>query len=353
MKIFIDINHPAHVHYFRHLITDLSSKGYSFVVTNRDEKIINQLLDHFGIQHHIRGRRPINRSRVKSITYLFSMILDVFKVARKTKPDLFLGFASPACSINGFLFRKPSVILDDTEHNKINHFIYKPFCSVILTPHFFSKNMGNKHIRFCAYIEQLYLHSKYFSPKKILSDNNYALVRYISFGASHDRGVQGVATNSDKIELIEKLSRKMKVYISSESMIPDDSMFKEFELRIDPSNMHSVIAKASLFISEGATMASEAGVLGTPYYYINPLSAGNVIDQEKHYKHAHSCHINDVIKQIDSVVEEKDEQIVGQIENSTINPTEFLIYFIQNYPRSVKKIGDRIVDKKVFEDIVR
>lgn len=351
MKILIDINHPAHVHYFRNFIKEMEKDGYEFIVTNRDSEIINQLLDFYNINHHIRKARPKKKSRFRSLSYLLSMIWDVYKVARKKRPDFFIGFASPACAINATLFRKPSVIIDDTEHNHLNHSIYSKFCSVILTPHFFEKDMGKKQIRFQAYIEQFYLHSKYFKPTKILKEDKYALIRYISYDASHDHNVKNIATEEKKIELVSRLSKKMKVYVSTESEIVENSFFNNFKLKIHPSEVHSVIANATIFITEGATMASEAGVLGTPYYYINPLSVGNINHQEKKYEHAHSSTTDKVINNINHLNLGKDLSINGTIENSTINPTEFLILFVKNYSELKIQLKNKIVDHEVFREI--
>ena len=352
MKILIDINHPAHVHYFRNFISEMEKDGHSFVVTNRDEPIINNLLDHYSIEHKIRGKRPNNKSRIKSLIYLASMIWAVFKVARKKRPDFFIGFASPACAINGFLFRKPSIIIDDTEHNHLNHSIYSKFCSVILTPHFFEKDMGKKHIRFVAYIEQFYLHSKYFSPQEILSDERYALVRYISYDASHDHKVKGIPTEEEKRELVLKLSQQMRVYVSSETKLDEESSLFEYQLKILPSEMHSVIANAAVFIGEGATMASEAGVLGVPYYYINPLRVGYINHQQKFYNHASVCSLSTVLEKINILNLGRKESIRESIELDTINPTELLIYFVKNYPESKKIFLNRIIDNQLFNSSV-
>ena len=79
MKIHIDINHPAHVHYFKNFIKIMEEKGHSFVVTNRDSKIINQLLDAYGIQHIIRNRRPEDKSKINRILYLIKTFQSVGK----------------------------------------------------------------------------------------------------------------------------------------------------------------------------------------------------------------------------------------------------------------------------------
>lgn len=58
MKIQIDINHPAHVHYFRNFIKIMEERGHVFKITNRNSPMINQLLDIYGIEHITRNQRP-------------------------------------------------------------------------------------------------------------------------------------------------------------------------------------------------------------------------------------------------------------------------------------------------------
>lgn len=347
MKILIDINHPAHVHYFKNFIKIMELDGHSFKVVNRNETIINQLLDSYKIEHQNRSKRPVKKSRFKSFLYLLSMIRDVRKESVKFKPDIFVGFASPACAINAFLLRKPSIILDDTEHNHLNHSIYKRFCSVILTPFFFKKNLGKKQIRFEAYIEQLYLHSNYFKPKKILPEENYALIRFISYDASHDYKVKGKTTLEEKLSIVKTLSKRMKVYVSLEDQSSKD-LFKENMLDISVSEMHDVIANSSLLISEGATMASEAGVLGTPYYYINPLFAGNILDQSNKYPHAKICTGNELLDKLDILEVQNKKVLISQIEKSTIDPTALLVHVVKEYPQSIREINSKRVNKVKF-----
>ena len=47
MRILIDIGHPAHVHYFKNLILSKKEKGFTFLVTARNTKIITDLLNHY------------------------------------------------------------------------------------------------------------------------------------------------------------------------------------------------------------------------------------------------------------------------------------------------------------------
>lgn len=84
------------------------------------------------------------------------------------------------------------------------------------------------------------------------------------------------------------------------------------------------------FISEGATMACEAGILGTPYLYMNPLSVGYINTQVKNYKHASQCVDEDIILNVidqnlqTNFNELQRSQLVKEIESTTIDPTLML-----------------------------
>jgi hypothetical protein len=51
---------------------------------------------------------------------------------------------------------------------------------------------------------------------------------------------------------------------------------ERYRLAIPYRHIHHVLAFASLYVGEGATMASEAAVLGTPSVYVNTLEAGTI-----------------------------------------------------------------------------
>ena len=51
MKIFVDIGHPAHVHYFKNLIFNLKHKGHEFLITAREKDVSQELLDNYDIPY--------------------------------------------------------------------------------------------------------------------------------------------------------------------------------------------------------------------------------------------------------------------------------------------------------------
>ena len=104
-------------------------------------------------------------------------------------------------------------------------------------------------------------------------------------------------------------------------------------MNIHPKDMHQMIANAKFVISEGATIASEAGILGVNYFYINPLKVGYINYQINQFEHANSCSLNellDLVKNDKLILQEGD---LEKIESKCIDPTLFLVNYVLNYPQ--------------------
>jgi predicted glycosyltransferase len=132
-----------------------------------------------------------------------------------------------------------------------------------------------------------YLHPKYFTPDPSVLDElgltekeKYTIVRFVSWGASHDRGQKGITLEFGR-QLVGRLSEYGQVFISAEGALPAE--FEPYRLRLPAHRMHDALAFAHLYIGEGATMASEAAILGTPAIYINSLLLGYLEELEQEY----------------------------------------------------------------------
>ena len=207
MKILIDIGHPAHVHYFRNFIKVMEDKKHQVRVISRDKEVSQILLEKYNIPYVSRGKG--GNGLIGKIVYLAKANSIVFKESMNFKPDIFLSFASPYAAQVAWLLRKPHIAFTDTEHAKLGNYAFMPFSTKIITPDSFEKDLGVKHIKFKGFMEQAYLSKKYFIPspvKDILQlDNNdkYILLRFVSWGASHDIGHSGL-NDKNKKELVEK-----------------------------------------------------------------------------------------------------------------------------------------------------
>ena len=192
-----------------------------------------------------------------------------------------------------------------------------------------------------------YLRPEYFKPDlsileflNIAKEEKYIVIRFVSWEASHDMGHSGI-NYENKISLIEKLSKKYKVLISSEGPLPKE--LKKYQIKISPEQMHQVLHFASLFIGEGATMASECAMLGTPSIYVNTLEAGTCNEQEKKYKLLYNYkNIEGVLSKAFKILEINDKSLFLErrknMLNDKIDVTKFMVWFLEEFPRSFELV---------------
>ena len=111
-------------------------------------------------------------------------------------------------------------------------------------------------------------------------DEKYILVRFVAWNASHDIGKHGL-DDEGKIRLVKRLERYGRVYVSAEGDVPE--ALRPRLLKTPYELVHHVLAFAQLVFSEGATMASEAAVLGTHALYVNTIVSGSTREQSERF----------------------------------------------------------------------
>jgi uncharacterized protein len=342
MRILVDLGHPAHVHYFKHFISIMQENGHQFLITARNKEITFVLLKNLNLPFFNRGKGGSNI--FSKILYIPKADLFIYRKALTFKPDIFLSFSSTYAAHASKLYGKPHITLDDTEHAKFELLMYPPFTDTILNPSCFTKKLGTKQILYNSYTELLYLHKDHFTPNhKVLDllgikqNEDFAMVRFVSWKASHDITQKGLS-NAEKIDLVQFLAKKTRVFVSSEGKLPES--IKNYQFSIPPEYMHDALAFASIYVGEGGTTASEAALLGTPAVYINNLSMGYIEDEKKAGLLFQSTNNKQIKEYIESIFSLKKQDIfkdrLSKLVENKINPTSFLIWFVENYPNSVK-----------------
>jgi len=283
MKIVVDINHPAHVHYFKNFIWAMEKKGHQILITASDKDIALQLLDLYNFKYVMLG--SYGKGIVHKIINLPILDFRMWKAVHIFDPDLFIGFSPIRASHVSWLMRKKTIALDDTEHAKWEHMLYRPFTDVIMTPECFQKDFGKKQIRYNAYTELLYLYPTRFTPNQqvlseldLTTDDIFFIIRFVSFDANHDVGQSGIR---DKVNIVHTLAKYGQVFITSESQLPPD--LEQYRAKISPDKMHDLLYYSTLFVGESSTMASESACLGTHAVYINTLRLGYTDEEESKY----------------------------------------------------------------------
>ena len=285
MRILVDITHPVHVHLFRHVIQELKARGHEVMVTAADKDVTLDLLRLFGIDHVRAG--SYGRSVTEKALRLLWMDYELLRVARRFKPDLLLAEAPVRASHVAYFIRRPCIGLDDTECAQVQRRLWLPFVTRILTPKSYELDLGRKQIRYPGYKELAYLHPRRFTPDPsaidadgLRADEPFAFVRFVSWQATHDVG-QGGFSREGRLCLVQQLSQYGRVLISSEGGVAPE--LEGYVLKAPPHLMHHLLYYASVCVSEGATVASESAVLGTPAVYMNSLRLGYLQEQQDRY----------------------------------------------------------------------
>ena len=229
-----------------------------------------------------------------------------------------------------------------------------------------------KHtVHYPSYHELAYLHPNHFTPDPsvvqgygIDTTKPYFILRFASLNAHHDDGIKGINTEVAQ-NLVDILSPHGQIYITSEREL--EPQFEPYRIRINPLDMHHVMAFASLYIGDSQTMAAEAGVLGTPFVRFNDFVGriGYLRELEDVYQLGYGIHASPLTEE--SPIRRNDgslqpsgtealysavEALVAmpanerqtlfhsrrkQMLSEKIDYAKYLTWFIENYPSSAKQ----------------
>ena len=272
MKFVVTMQHPAHVHFFRNAIDELEAAGHQVSVFLRDVEMAGTLLEQYDIDHEVLA--PASDSLLSLATSQLQYELRLFQRVRQVAPDVLLAIGEPGITHVSTLLDCQSVLFTDTEHATLQNRLSVPFADWICTPACYGLDYGENHIRYPGYHELAYLHPDRFTPDPTIvdeigadHDERLVLLRLVAWNALHDIGGSGFADTRRVIERLEQ--HGARVLITSEADLP--AALEQYQVSVRPHRIHHLLYYADLFIGEGATMAAEAAVLGTPAVFASSL----------------------------------------------------------------------------------
>jgi len=356
MRIFIDIGHPAHVHLFKNFIWEMEKRGHKIKVTARDKDVTKQLLDAYQIPYESFGGLKYGKLNLL-LEWIFRDI-KILKIAIKFNPDILIGNLNPAIVHAAKILGKNSIIFTDTEPESVKYpiadLITTPLADVIITLDSVQHNYGKKEIRVNSYKELAYLHPNWFIPNPdvlrkagLKEGENYVILRFVAWGAYHDVGKAGFSLE-EKRRLIELLEPHARVFISSESKIPEE--FEKYNIPVRPDEMHDFLYYAMILISDSQTMTTEAAVLGTPAIrcnnFVGKNDMGNFIELENKFQIIFNFtefsealpKINELLK-YSQLKEEWNRRKITLLDEK-IDLTAFFVWFIDNFPLSFHEMKE-------------
>lgn len=266
MRVLFDIVHPAHVHFFKHVIRGLEQRGHQTRIIARRKDVTGALLDHLGLPYRSLGAPA--RGRFGQLRELIRRDLALVREIRTFGADI-VATRNPAGVQAARLAGAIGVFdSDDGPAAGIHFTAAKPFAHVLTSPDCVQETWSRRHVKYRGYKQSAYLHPDVFTPDpRVLDelglgrDEPLYLVRFVAMSASHDSGEAGMPI-AFKRDIIARLAARGRVIITSEGPISEE--WRHLAYRGSPHRMHDLLAFASLLVGDSQTMAAEAAMLGTP-----------------------------------------------------------------------------------------
>lgn len=346
MNIAFYLAHPSQYYVLKSSIQSCGVNNNVFVFI-KTKDILENLLIEDNVKYE--NVYPLNKRKGK-----FNLIKSVIKRNRvlysrfkKNKINLLVTCASDSCQA-AFLASIPSIVLNDDDIDVIkNSSIFGwPFSSIILAPK--SCEMGKwkkKLIPYSGYQKLTYTHPNSFTPNPDvlkqydLYGKDYFLIRSVSLSAHHDNNIRGL-NNEIVRKIIHQLEPVGQVLISSENDLIDE--FEKYAIKIKFTDIHHVIAGAKLLIGDSQSMAHEAALLGTPSVRFNDFVGKIGVLEELEHKYQLTFGIptdqeNKLYDKINEILNQSKDVYTSRMKlmlNDMIDVSNFLSWFIENYPES-------------------
>lgn len=332
MNILFDVNHPAHVHFFKHAIWELEDQGHECLVTSREKDVTVALLNEYEIDHIPLTTQALGLPSLAKEWATRGM--KMIGVAREFSADVIVSRPNPVTVHTSKLCRCPNVLFSDSDPGSDGTFVQKivrkttyPFADMVCTPESLKWDFGSKHRRLNGYFELSYLHPDRFEPDASLlrghgidPTSRFFVLRFISWEAFHDENQRGLS-RSAKQELVEYLDERGDVYITSESELPGE--FEQYRLPLPPSVIHHALSYADLYVGDSQTMATEAAILGTPTVRSNSFAGDgdmtNFVELEEEYDLMYSMPDEDLaIAKVKELASDDDASQVWEEKRATL-----------------------------------
>ncbi len=355
MRILVYLGHPAHFYLYKNAIVCWREAGNQVEILIKKKDILQQLLDNQGWRYH--NILQEGRGNFK-LGMLIGMIKRAWRINRfcaKFQPHVLTG-TSVENSFIGKLRGIPVINCNEDDAAVVPLYakLSYPWANAILNPKVCnSGKWDNQAIKYNSYQELAYLHPNHFIPLRdvvesygIDTTKPYFILRFASLTAHHDKGISGI-NNTIAANIIKLLYPNGKIYITSER--PLSAALEPYRIRINPLDMHHVMAFASLYIGDSQTMAAEAGVLGIPFIRFNDFVGriGYLRELEEIYQlgigirasaEGATEKLYEATRQLVELPAEERVQIYTQRRErmlaDKIDYAKFLTWFIENYPES-------------------
>ena len=356
MKILIQLGHPAQFHFFKNAIDEWQKSGHHVRVLIRTKDVLENLLISSGFEYvNIEKKRLKKESKLDLYTLAIKRFYQLFAQQIRFSPDIVISPDPILAKICRF-FPSKFIAAGEDDYAIIKTLANLLFPSVdhILAPRVCDYSLWqSKKIEFEGYMKLAYLHPNRFNPEKKIAEKYvgsmpYVIIRLVSLKAHHDDGIKGISNDVlDKI--IERFKLKgYKIWISSEKELGEK--YQSYKLTAPVELIHHIMAYSSFIVCDSQSMAVEAAMLGVPSIRFNDF-AGKISVLEE-LEHIYRLTFGIKTDFPDVLFEKLDELLMMENLNAEfqarkqkmledkIDVTAFLVWFIENYPKSAKTMKE-------------
>lgn len=291
MKVWLDILTPKQANFFGELQHRLSAKGFKTVLTTREYREVNELLELKGVKAIQAGRYGGGELKDKLLESS-KRVSALTEVIEDEQPDVAISFSSPEAARVAFGLKIPHFCISDSPHAEAVCKLTIPLSQKLFTPWVIPMHAWTRYgvnprdvVRYRALDPVVWL-SGYKSDTKALDglnldrDKPIVVIRTPEEFAAYlgDRS----STLSNKVtDVIGKVldinGDGMQVVVLPRYNVQGDRLRKRFGNRvIVPEHIIDAIPlmrASSVFVGGGGTMTAEAALLGVPvisYYPGDP-----------------------------------------------------------------------------------
>lgn len=282
MKVWIDILTPKQANFFAELHHRLNAKGFKTLVTTREYREVNQLLE-------LRRLKAIQVGRHGGAAFGDKLIesskrvLGLTNVVEENKPDVAISFSSPEAARVAFGLKIPHYCISDSPHAEAVCKLTIPLSQKLFTPWVVPLWAWKRYginprdiVRYRALDPKIWLMSSR-NNLKTLDGFKLDLTRPVmilrtpeEFAAYlSDRASSAPGTAADIIgKVLDLDDGSLQIVVLPRYNLQGEKFRKRFGNRvIVPDHIIEAIALmsiSSVFVGGGGTMTAEAAMMGLP-----------------------------------------------------------------------------------------
>jgi uncharacterized protein len=350
MKILLYFGHPAQYLFLRETIKRLlKSNEHQITILIKSKDVLEDLVRADDLPYTNILREDRGKSKLAIGWSLVRRLLKILPLVVKDRPDLLVSTDASLAQL-GFLLRINRITITEDDYEVIKNLadLTYPFTQTILCPRVCDVGRwSHKKAGYEGYMKLGYLHPHVFKVnldvvRPYNLSERFLLIRLARLTAHHDFGIKGISAPVLR-NIIQLAGQKQyRVYISSEGRL--DAEFGPYQLHIKPSDLHQVLAQASLLVCDSQSMSVEAAMLGVPSIRFSDF-AGRISVLEE-LEHTYRLTYGIATDQADALMSKIRELLSipnlrelfcsrrKSMLDEKIDVTAFLVWFIENYPGS-------------------